>query len=134
MGVEERRKLSSCEPGDIDGDEKRTGHKASLFRFESKNRIWELARPQTDKIMVDVLESGRVTSGGSLDMLEDSQRKGKRSFGPHAIRFHDPATLWGHWNSRFLSLNTEEWDLKRIYILIAWNDEIHRVYDGGSIR
>lgn len=72
----------SREGGDIDADKRRAIDKASPFRFESKIRIWELERPQIDGTMVDVLESGKDTGGGSLDMHERLAKGG-----PGTIRF-----------------------------------------------
>jgi len=77
-----------CEWVDIDVDGKKTIDKASPFRSESKPRIWEFARLQTDGTMVDVLESGKDTGGGSLDMHESTQRKDKERSSSR-----DPATL-----------------------------------------
>jgi hypothetical protein len=126
----------SCEAGDVDVDEKRTIDKASPSRFESKIRIWELAPPQTDGIMVDVLETGKV-AGGSLDMLESSQKKGKRSLSPHAIRFYDPATLRATParvapGFRYFSYTDHErMKLETGLYFDSW--ERYHIYGGGSI-
>ena len=82
------RVLSSGELDDIDADEKRPIDKASPFRFKSEGRIWELTRPQFDGAMVDVLESGRDTGGGVLDMFETLQRRDNERSGSTS-----PATL-----------------------------------------
>ena len=82
------RVLAGCELDDIDADEKRLIDKASPFRFKSGGRIWELTRPQIDGAMVDVLETGGGTGGGTSDMLEKLAKVRQGT-----IRFHDPATL-----------------------------------------
>jgi hypothetical protein len=69
--------------GVIDGGGKKTIDKASPFRFEQKTRIWELPRTRAGETMVDVLESGKDTGGGCLDMHESSQV----DEGQRAIRF-----------------------------------------------
>ena len=74
--VEESRGLVSCERGDIDGDGKKTIDKASPSRFKSKIRIWESERPQTDRAMVDVLESGKDTEGGFLNIHTKARKEG----------------------------------------------------------
>ena len=96
MQTDRCRELVGCELGDIDADEKSAIDKASPFRFESKIRIWESRRPQIDKEMVDVLESGEVdTGGGSSDIRESSQGKDKKRSGytipPH---FESPQRVW----------------------------------------
>lgn len=83
------REAVCCGLGDIGAEEKSAIDKASPFRFESKNRIWESRRPQPDGVLVDVLESDGGTGGGSSDMLESSQKKDDSG----AIRIQDPATL-----------------------------------------
>lgn len=74
--VEESRGLVSCERGDIDGDGKKTIDKASPSRFKSKIRIWESERPQTDRAMVDVLESGKDTEGGFSNIHTKARKEG----------------------------------------------------------
>lgn len=71
-----KQKLESCEWDDIGVDEENEEPiiDEASFRFEYLEiRIWESPRPQTNGIMVDVLENGKDTGGGSLNMHESSQ-------------------------------------------------------------